>query len=499
MRLSVLFLLCASAVQAEPLFTPVTVPHHQYDGGWEHFVGGGLTAFDCNGDGRTDLAAAGGSNPAAVFVNESNDAIRLRMEPLAASDTTGLYALDINNDSHLDLVMLRVGPDQIWLGDGACGFAPTDMIDFPDKWTTAFSATWEQGQDRPTLAMGHYVDRSNPDGPFQACDTNSLWRPEGDGWEQTMLAPGFCPLSALFTDWSRSGQADLRLSNDRHYYVTGGAEQLWQMAPVPRLYNEADGWGEHHIWGMGIATRDLDRDGRDEVFLSSMGDQRLQRPTGDGPGYLDVPFDVGSTAHRPYTGGDGRPSTGWHIAFGDVQNDGRDDAFIAKGNVQQMPGMAMDDPNNLLIAQPDGTFTEAGLSAGVASLHRGRGAALVDLDNDGLLDLAVVNRRAPMEVWHNTSTDTGNWLSLDLSQPDTNTRAIGAWIEVDDGTSVQSRELVVGGGHAGGSDAPQHFGLGGATSVQVRVLWPNAPASGWTTVQTNQRYRLRPGAAPEAY
>lgn len=123
----------------------------------------------------------------------------------------------------------------------------------------------------------------------------------------------------------------------------------------------------------------------------------------------------------------------------------------------------------------------------------------MDLDNDGLLDLAVVNRRAPMEVWHNTSTDTGHWLSLDLSQPDTNTRAIGAWIEVDDGTSVQSRELVVGGGHAGGSDAPQHFGLGGASSVQVRVLWPNAPASGWTTVQTNQRYRLRPDAAPEAY
>ena len=271
------------------------------------------------------------------------------------------------------------------------------------------------------------------------------------------------------------------------------------MAPVPRLYTEADGWAEHHIWGMGIATRDLDRDGRDEVFLSSMGDQRLQRPTGDGPGYVDVPYAVGSTAHRPYTGGDGRPSTGWHIAFGDVQNDGRDDAFIAKGNVQQMPGMAMDDPNNLLIAQADGTFIEAGLSAGVASLHRGRGAALVDLDNDGLLDLAVVNRRAPMEVWHNTSTDTGHWLSLDLSQPDINTRAIGAWIEVDDGTSVQSRELVVGGGHAGASDAPQHFGLGDATSAQVRVLWPNAPASGWVTVQTNQRYRLRPGAAPEAY
>lgn len=232
MRASAILILCAGAAQAEPLFTPVAVPHHQYDGGWEHFVGGGLTAFDCNSDGRTDLAAAGGSNPAAVFVNESEDTINLRMVPLPVSDTTGVYALDIDNDSILDLVLLRVGADQIWLGDGACGFAPADMIDFPDKWTTAFSATFEQGQDRPTLTMGHYVDRTNPDGPFQACDTNSLWRPQGEGWTQTILEPGFCPLSALFTDWSRSGQADLRLSNDRHYYVTGGAEQLWQLSLI---------------------------------------------------------------------------------------------------------------------------------------------------------------------------------------------------------------------------------------------------------------------------
>ncbi|MCR8827785.1 CRTAC1 family protein [Pseudosulfitobacter koreensis] len=499
MRANLALILSVGVAHAEPQFTPVAVPHHQYDGGWEHFVGGGLAALDCNADGRTDLVAAGGSNLAAVFVNESDEAIRLRMKTLPVTGTTGVYALDIDNDTHLDLVLLRVGPDQIWLGDGTCGFAPAEMIDFPDKWTTAFSATWEQDQTRPTLAMGHYVDRFDPDGPFQACDTNSLWRPEGDGWTHTILEPGYCPLSALFTDWARSGQADLRLSNDRHYYVSGGSEQLWQMGPEPRLYTEADGWATHLIWGMGIATRDLDRDGRDEVFLSSMGDQRLQRPTGDGPGYADVPFDVGSTAHRPYTGGDGRPSTGWHIAFGDVQNDGLDDAFIAKGNVQQMPGMAMEDPNNLLIAQPDGTFAEAGETAGVASLHRGRGAALVDLNNDGLLDLAVVNRRAAMEVWQNTSGTTGNWLALDLTQPAPNTRAIGAWIEVDDGTSVQSRELVVGGGHAGGSDAPQHFGLGAATSVRVRVKWPDAPLSDWVTVGTNARYMLRPDAAPAAY
>lgn len=499
MQASMFLALCASTAAADPRFAPVTVPEHVYDGGWEHFVGGGLSSFDCNADGRIDLVAAGGTNPVQVFVNESGKDIRLRMESLVVTGATGVYALDINNDTQLDLVILRVGPDKVMYGRGDCQFSDAAPIPFPDKWTTAFSATWEGGNTRPTLAMGHYVDRSNPDGPFGTCDTNSLWRPSDEGWTETTLAPGYCTLSALFTDWSRMGQADLRLSNDRHYYVSDGSEQLWKMDATPRLYTADDGWNEHLIWGMGIATRDLDRDGRDEVFLSSMGDQRLQVPTGRGPGYRDVPFSVGATAHRPYTGGDGRPSTGWHIAFGDVQNDGWDDVFIAKGNVQQMPGMAMDDPNNLLISDKENRFHEAGLAAGVASMHRARGAALVDLNNDGLLDLAVVNRRAAFEVWQNVTATSGNWISIALVQPGPNTQAVGAWVEVDDGTHVQSREITVGGGHGGNHSGPQHFGLGASETVRVRVLWPGAPASGWHSVAGNQQVRITPGAAPVAY
>ncbi|MEO0381841.1 MAG: CRTAC1 family protein, partial [Pseudomonadota bacterium] len=280
--------------------------------------------------------------------------------------------------------------------------------------------------------------------------------------------------------------ADLRISNDRHYYIRNGQEQLWAMEDTPRLFTENEGWARHMLWGMGIAARDLDRDGQDEVFLSSMGDQRLMRRTGDGPGFVDVPFDMGTAAQRPYIGDDGRPSTGWHIAFGDVTNDGRDDVFIAKGNVQQMPGNAIEDPNNLLISQSDGSFAEAGDVAGVASIHRGRGAALVDFNADGLLDLAVVNRRAPLEVWQNVSMDSGHWLAVNLRQAGANTHAIGAWIEVEDGRSVQSREVVVGGGHAGGVAGPQHFGLGKVTRVRMRIRWPHEPWSDWRDVAVDQ-------------
>ena len=498
MRLSIALALAAMPVFAGDAvrFESVAVPSHVYDGGWEHFVGGGLAVFDCNGDTRPDMVAAGGTNPLRLFQNVPGPDVSFLATNLGLTGATGAYPIDLNNDALLDLVVLRVGPDMFLQGDGDCGFTEMALpgVTFKDRWTTAFSATWEAGKAKPTLAFGHYVDRSNPEGPFEACDTNTLWRPGGEGYAQTILAPGFCSLSMLFTDWNRTGQADLRVSNDRHYYVKGGEEQLWAMHSTPRLYGPEDGWRSHELWGMGIAARDLDRDGRDEVFLSSMGDQRLMRRDGAGAGFVDVPYNLGTTAHRPYTGGDGRPSTGWHIAFGDVQNDGRDDVFIAKGNVQQMPGSAMEDPNNLLIQQEDGSFAEFGAQAGVASLHsKGRGAALADFDGDGRLDLAVLNRGADLEVWRNVSAGAGAWLSVDPVMQGTNTRAIGAWIEVEANGTLQSREVTLGGGHAGGSALAQHFGLGNVEDVRLRVKWPHGNWSDWHKVAANKHVRLAPG------
>ncbi|MEP2718677.1 CRTAC1 family protein, partial [Pseudophaeobacter sp.] len=305
------------------------------------------------------------------------------------------------------------------------------------------------------------------------------------------LTPGYCALSMLFSDWQGQGWADLRVSNDRHYYVSGGQEQLWAMEQAPRLYTEAEGWKPYALWGMGIAARDLDLDGRTEVYLTSMGDQRLQNMAReDAPHWEDVPFETGATAHRPYMGGDGRPSTGWHVSFGDVTNDGRDDIFVSKGNVEQMPGSAMEDPNNLLLQMGDGSFAEAGAAAGIGSLHRGRGAALVDLNADGLLDLAVVNRRAPMELFRNVTAHAGNWLSLQLHQEAPNLGAVGAFIEVKSDPDLRRREVQIGGGHAGGASGPEHFGLGAAKRVSLRVIWPDQQVSDWIVVDTNQRLRL---------
>ena len=493
MKLSMVLILLPGAALADPVFEPRTLPEHIYGGGWEHFVGGGIAAFDCSGDGLPELLAAGGENPAQLMLNQGGMQFTAETpEALALTGVIGAYPLDIDSDGVLDLAVLRVGENRLMRGLGGCDFAPFDLGFTSDaRWTTAFSATWEAGETLPTLAFGNYVDRSDPEGPFEACDANYLYRPEGDRYGPPIrLEPGFCALSMLFTDWGRQGRADLRVSNDRHYYVRGGQEQMWAMAADPRLYGAEDGWNTHQLWGMGIASRDLDGDGLAEVYLTSMGDQRLQLRAGEGPAYVDAPYARGATAHRPYTGGDGRPSTGWHAQFGDVDNDGWDDLFVAKGNVEQMPGSAMDDPNNLLMGSEGGVFREVGLQAGVASMARSRGAALVDLDGDGRLDLVVVNRRAEMELYRNVSDDTGAWLQIDLAQGTANRLAVGAFVEVRAGDRVWTQEVTVGGGHAGGVAGPLHFGLGDAEAVEVRVIWPDGVAGAWQSVETDQRMTI---------
>ena len=492
-----LSLLAAPALAATS-FDPVPTPEHRYTGGWQYFVGGGLASFDCNGDNLPELFAAGGSSPAILLKNQSkpNTAIKFidgTPPELALTNLTGAYPIDVDSDGHVDLVLLSTGRNHLLQGQGDCRFKPFDSLSLGDysQWSTAFSAIWETTQSLPTLAIGNYVDTKDPNGPFGACDSNLLYRPQNKQYlpAQT-LTPGFCALSMLFSDWSRRAQPDLRISNDRHYYVKGGAEQLWRMADDPVRYTQGEGWLNHQLWGMGIASRDVTGDGLADVFLSSMGDQRLQLlANAEQPTYTDAPYDWGTTAHRPHTGEDGRPSTGWHTAFGDVNNDGLDDIFISKGNVEQMPGSAMLDPNSLLQATGPQRWSEVAFDAGVASTHRSRGAVLTDLNNDGLLDLAVNNRRELLQVWQNTTVNPGHWLSVKLSQKGPNRDAIGAWIEMKTSTT-QSREITIGGGHAGGSLGPEHFGLGETEQVSLRVIWPDGSTTDWHEYSANQQINI---------
>ncbi|HSI99731.1 MAG TPA: CRTAC1 family protein [Patescibacteria group bacterium] len=486
----------ASAARPAPRFVDEASAaglEHRYDGDFTHFVGGGVAVLDCDDDGRPDLYLAGGERPAALYRNRSavGGALDFERVPHAATDLSavvGAYPLDVDGDGHTDLAVLRIGENALLRGTGDCAFEPANEdwgFDGGASWSTAFSATWEAGEELPTLAVGNYLLLDEDGSSTFTCDEGELHRPEGDRYgEPATLAPGWCPLSMLFSDWDRSGRRDLRVSNDRHYY-RDGQEQLWRLEPrePARPWTADDGWRPLRIWGMGIATRDLTGDGYPEVYLTSQGDNKLQTladPGSGAPSYDDIALRRGVTAHRPYAGDTTMPSTAWHPEFGDVNNDGHVDLFVSKGNVEAQTDHAARDPSNLLIGQADGTFVEGAEAAGVMSYHRARGAALTDLNLDGLLDLVVVNRREPVALWRNVGGGTaaepvpmGHWLALRLVGDGANRDAIGAWVEVRANGRVTLIETTVGGGHVSGQLGWLHIGLGQTEDAEVTVTWPD--------------------------
>ena len=390
-------------------------------------------------------------------------------------------------------------------GLGDCRFEDAGArfgFDGGDDWTTAFSATWEGQNSLPTLAIGNYRSpdatllRRQPAHPSGA----RLRHVRHSDRAQSGVLRAVRPLQRL----GSIGPPHLRISNDRNYY-RDGTEQLWRVADgeAPREYTEADGWRPLQIWGMGIASQDLTGDAYPEVFLTSQGDNKLQTLV-DGPAqptFEDMALTAGVTAQRPHVGGDALPSTAWHPEFDDVNNDGLVDLFVSKGNVEAQADYASRDPNNLLLGRADGTFVEGAEDAGIVRYERARGAALVDLNLDGLLDLVVVNREAPTTLWRNvgsgdatTPSPMGHWIAVDLDQPAPNVDAIGAWVEVRTDAGTLVREVTVGGGHVGDQAGWIHAGIGEAERADVRVTWPDGEAGDWITVDADQFVTITRGS-----
>lgn len=506
---------------------------HFYTGGWEFFVGGGVSVFDCNGDHYPEIYLAGGTSKGQLYLNHSRQGEALFFKkaapsPLAIDSVTGAYPIDIDSDGILDLVLLRLGENKLLKGKGNCEFEDANkrwQFDGGNAWTTAFSATWEANQRWPTLAFGNYVDRSLPGSPFGTCHNTDLYRPDQENIyrHKQALSPGYCALSLLFSDWNRSGKASLRIANDRQYY-RGGHEQLWQLAEnqAPREYTESDGWRQQQLWGMGIASADINHDGRPDYYVTSMTDNILSvldlgnqpnsyRPDKDlPPTFKSIARERKVTAHRPFTGDSILPSTAWHAQFDDINNDSYQDLLVVKGNVEAMTDFALKDPNNLFLGTPSGEFFESADKSNMLSFLRGRGGSMADFNLDGLLDVIVVNREAPTELWRNlgrqptrtnhndseaklTSSPMGNWLGLQLRQEGNNPEAIGAFIEVRIADRTQVKEITIGGGHAGGKSGWHHFGLGVAERAQARVQWPDGKWGPWVRLFANQYVRIARG------
>ncbi len=356
----------------------------RFDGEAEYLVGGGVATFDCDADGLPEIYVTAGVNKAKLYRNKSarGGAIKLMEERsgLELTNAIGAYPIDIDGDGNADLVVLRVGEVQLFRGLGGCRFErANDKWKFTSSnaWHSAFAATWERGQAVADAGHRHL------------CRSRQARIPVGQLHAGRPVAPGRGRGRRLRTGHAadarplRAVDAVLRLEPQRRAGAAcqqrprvlqgraGAVVEARARRGARRSYTPEQGWKPLQIWGMGIASADLDGDGYPEVFLTSMSDNKLQQLEAGAarPSYRDIAFKRGATAHRPYIGGDVHPSTAWHAQFADVNHDGLADLFIVKGNISAMPDFAAQDPNNLLLQRADGTFAEAGQLANVASFR----------------------------------------------------------------------------------------------------------------------------------
>jgi hypothetical protein len=265
-------------------------------------------------------------------------------------------------------------------------------------------------------------------------------------------------------DFDLDGYPDIYVANDKtenflfHNQKDGTFKEIAESAGV------AYGQSGENTSAMGPVFLDFDHDGRVDLWATDSKYNRLMRNTGKLK-FEDVTERAGiSQLAAQYVS--------WGTGAHDFDNDGRDDIFIAHGGLIHMIPQEHSVFRNL----GDWKFEDVSLSAGpffdVKSV--GRGAAFADYDNDGRIDVFVVNLGGPAFLLHNVSPGANHWISVKLVGHKSNRDGIGAQVEVRAGSNRQQHERTAGSGYLSQDDPRVHFGLGTAAKIEkLTITWPS--------------------------
>ena len=470
-------------------------------------TGSGAALADIDGDGDLDayLVQAGSLHEDApspkprnrLFLNEGGRFVEAA-DAHGADDAgygMGVAAGDYDNDGDIDLYVTNVGPNVLYRNDGNGHFEDVTAfagVGDPAWSTSALFADFDLDGDLDLFATNyiHWAKESElncysgsvltycPPQNYNAPARDRLYRNNGDGTFADVSANsgidrvfgnGFGVVGADFND---DGLTDLFIANDQM------VDQLWLNQGDLKFSESAGLWGcavdEHGLAkaGMGVAAADVDHDGDTDVMVTNITGQTDSFFRNEGTFFSDVTGELGLALTGRYTR--------WGVVLADFNNDGYVDLFEANGMVGTealTKGLDFDEPNVLYRGTAAGRFEEVEPQGGVAPTleHTSRGVAVGDVNNDGGLDLLVVNRDGPAYLLLNQASANGNWIRFRVLLNEPERDAYGATVSALVGDTRMYRDVRPEGSYLSSSAATVHFGLGAATEVRdVRVRWPGS-------------------------
>jgi hypothetical protein len=244
---------------------------------------------------------------------------------------------------------------------------------------------------------------------------------------------------------------------------------------------------------MGVGIGDYDRDGHLDLIKTHFADDASGLYHNDGTGQFD---DV---ARRARVAVETR-YVGWGAGIVDLDNDGQPDLFVVTGSVypevesklSQYPNAT---PRAVFRNLGDGTFEQLVEEAGpgVAAAHCSRGCAFGDFDNDGDVDVLIVNLNEPPSLLRNDVTGSNTWLKVKLEGVVSNRSAIGARVLVHAAGKTTAQAVVSQSSFYSANDPRLHFGLGSSRLADLEVIWPNGRRDAFPGVSANQLVTIKEG------
>ncbi len=498
-------------------------------------IGCGCAFLDYDGDGWLDVILLSGSrfgdegtdtsirlyrnNRDGTFTDVTDEA-GLRRAGWASAITVG----DYDNDGFDDLFVTYWGQNVLYRNNGRGGFDDVTEeagLSFPGtRWGSG--CTWvDYNRDgHLDLFVANYLDFSPETTPrpgerefcfYQGVPVNCgprglpparcyLYRNDGSGHftdvsEQSGIASarGSYAMTAVAADYDEDGWPDIYVACDSSpsfYFHNNRDGTFAEEGLVRGVAMNEDGREQA---GMGLAIADYEPDGDLDIFKTHFSDDTDVLYRNDGRASF---FDVTLAARI----GVETRFTAWGAGIVDLDNDGLPDIFLVTGSVYpeletSLPDYPYRTPRCVFRNLGNGRFeqliSEAG--PGVEARHSSRGCAFGDFDNDGDVDVLIVNMNEPPSLLRNDVSGRRHWLKVLLVGTSSNRSAIGARVTLRYGDRIQAQSVQAQSSFYSSSDRRLHFGLGSSRRANVEVRWPSGNREDARDVAADQLVVIREG------